>query len=230
MRDLKKEAALAAVPLVHPGMKLGLGAGATIAHLVTALAADAALLSTLTLYTSSAATHQLLEKWGLTVADAGDTDHLHLYFDGCDQLDRQLNALKSGGGIHTDEKILAVMADTFVLLADSSKLVEQLDARYPLTIEVVPQARQKLEKWLLAHFPGANLQWRKEDAHFRLTQRNNLLGDLHFQQLPALSALQAIREQVGVVEHSLFYQVAKKAIVADTNGIEWLDRKDFVKP
>ena len=119
MSDYKKQAALAAVKLIEKGMSVGLGAGATIAHLARALAADRELAASLTLLSSSRETIDLLQELQLTVADPGGWEKIDLYFDGCDQLDRQLNAFKSGAGIHTAEKILATMATEFVLLADA---------------------------------------------------------------------------------------------------------------
>jgi ribose 5-phosphate isomerase A len=52
----------------------------------------------------------------------------------------QLNALKSGGGIHTHEKLLASMADRFVIIGDDSKYTERFSERFPLVIEVIPEA------------------------------------------------------------------------------------------
>ena len=65
---------------------------------------------------------------------------IDIYFDGCDQLDSELNALKIGGGIHTQEKLLASMANEFILIGDESKLVQNFDNRFPVVIELLPQA------------------------------------------------------------------------------------------
>ncbi|HEV2831425.1 MAG TPA: ribose-5-phosphate isomerase A [Hanamia sp.] len=45
------------------------------------------------------------------------------YFDGCDQLDSELNALKSEGGNSYAGKLLTSMANEFILIGDESKLV-----------------------------------------------------------------------------------------------------------
>ena len=65
---------------------------------------------------------------------------IDIYFDGCDQFDNQLNALKSGGGIHTQEKLLASMAKQFVLVGDETKRVDSFDVKFPLVIEMLPQS------------------------------------------------------------------------------------------
>jgi ribose 5-phosphate isomerase A len=44
------------------------------------------------------------------ITENDSINELDIYLEGCDQLDRDLNALKSGGGIYTREKLLASMA------------------------------------------------------------------------------------------------------------------------
>src|SRR4051794_5723263 len=105
--DLKMEAAVKAVTFIKDGDSVGLGAGATIANIVNLLAEDKDAIRNINFFTSSFTTHQLLTKHGFRVGATSDITQLDIYFDGCDQLDKDLNALKSGGGIHTQEKLLA---------------------------------------------------------------------------------------------------------------------------
>src|SRR5882724_3648512 len=107
MEDLKKVAAKAAAGFVKRGMIVGFGAGTTIAHLIGYIKEDPELASSIGAVTSSFTTKMLLEQSGFEVREMGGVNATDAYFDGCDQFDRQLNALKSGGGIHTREKILA---------------------------------------------------------------------------------------------------------------------------
>src|ERR1700744_1566086 len=137
MTDYKQQAAAAAAELVRDGDSVGPGAGSTMGHLITALQDRK---GPLTVASSSFATRQRLLNEGFAVKDSGWMLKLDWYFDGCDQFDRRLNALKSGGGVHTSEKVLAAMADNFVLVGDAAKRVERLDGRYPLVLEVIPEA------------------------------------------------------------------------------------------
>src|ERR1700709_2739957 len=121
MSDYKKDAAKEALKFVKPGMTLGLGAGSTMGHIIKFIKEDVTLFSSLTMVTSSFSTRQLLLTEGFRVVDAGWLASLDLYFDGCDQFDWRLSALKSGGGVHVSEKVLAAMAAEFVLVGDSSK-------------------------------------------------------------------------------------------------------------
>ena len=65
-------------------------------------------------------------------------NHLDLAIDGADEIDPSLNAIKGGGGAHTVEKIIASMADEFVLIVDQTKLVSSLCRKFPLPVEVIP--------------------------------------------------------------------------------------------
>ncbi len=126
MTDYKMEAAKAALQFIKPGQIIGVGAGSTIANLVGLLAADSGLAASLTFATSSFKTAQLIIEKGLNIKAAEHLTRLDIYFDGCDQFDEQLNALKCGGGIHTSEKILASLADEFILLGDAKVIRSEI--------------------------------------------------------------------------------------------------------
>lgn len=222
MSDYKKEAALFALRLIKKGMTVGLGAGSTIAHLATALSEQKQLAASLTLVSAAQQTTSLLQQLQFKVVDAGAIAAIDIYFDGCDQLDKSLNAFKSGGGIHATEKVLASMAKDFVLLADSGKLVEALDTTYPLTLEVLPQATGKIGYTINQSFPQATSAVRMENGFPVFTVRGTMLLDVRFTKLPPLEQLNLIKMLAGVVEHSLFYRVASGAIVAGPAGVEYL--------
>lgn len=213
MADYKKEAALHAVKFIKQGMTVGIGAGSTMAYIVEALAQE----KTVTFVTPSAGTQALLEKYQLKVTEATVLDRLDLYFDGCDQVDEELNALKSGGGIHTYEKILANMADRFIIVGDDAKLVPRLDTQYPLTVEVIPAALAGVVKQLRTTFHTTGIEIRAARS-----MGDNYLLDVRFSEMPVLSVLNGIKLYPGVVDHSLFLQLAKGAIIAGPGGVKVL--------
>ena len=124
--SLKKEAALKAISFIKPRQLVGLGAGSTIAFIVELLSEQVKAGLELNVLTSSFSTNQLLLQKGFSVLPVADVEEIDIYFDGCDQVDHHLNALKSGGGIHTKEKLLASMATQFILAGDESKYVAHL--------------------------------------------------------------------------------------------------------
>lgn len=223
MEDLKQVAAKAALDFIKPGQTIGLGAGSTIAHLVNYLKEAAHLHQHITTVTSSFNTQQLLQENGFNSKQIGEVSQLDLYFDGCDQFDHQLNALKSGGGIHTREKLLAAMADKFILIGDGSKYVTQLYTTFPVVIEVIPEAVPFVMKQLKKIFSLANpvirLSNKKDGAV--ITENGNLLIDIWFRSFPPLDSLNhRLKEIPGILETSLFYNMAHAAIIAGKKGVE----------
>ena len=223
MTDYKLEAAKAALHLIKPGQTIGVGAGTTVAHLVAMISGDSELWPTLILTSSSFKTTLLLQQYGLKVQPPALLNQLDIYFDGCDQFDEELNALKSGGGIHTTEKILAAMALEFILIGDESKFAEKLDTTYPLVVEILPQALQFVLARLVTEFPEAKITLRiasQKDGAL-ISDNGNMLADIYFAQPVAADKLnQQVKMIPGIVEHSLFYRMASKALVAGETGIK----------
>ena len=132
--DEKRVAAEAAAALVEPGMRLGLGTGSTVAHLLPAIArrelADVVCVST------SPATEQLAQQLGLRTTSFADITEFDLAIDGADQVRSDWWLVKGGGAAHTREKLVAAAAARFVVIVDSSKTVDWLHA--PIPLELLP--------------------------------------------------------------------------------------------
>jgi len=225
MSDYKMDAARAAMQLLKEGQTIGLGAGSTIAKLIELITTECSFASSLTFISSSFTTSNLILEKGLNLRYTNTIKKLDLYFDGCDQFDKELNALKSGGGIHTTEKILASMALEFVLIGDAGKFAEQLDSTYPLVIEVLPNALPLVLNHLNTSFPDArlNLRMSSQKDGAVISDHGNLLVDIHFSALLPLEELNIRISLIpGVVEHSLFYRIAAKAIIAGPDGVQTL--------
>ncbi|MFA6084989.1 ribose 5-phosphate isomerase A [Mucilaginibacter sp.] len=222
MTDYKIEAAKAALSLIKTGQTIGLGAGSTVAHLINLISQKTDLADSLIFTSSSFKTTSNLLEHGLRVQSPAQLKHLDVYFDGCDQFDKELNALKSGGGIHTTEKILASMANEFILMGDEGKFAEQLDTTYPLVIEVLPQAIQVVLLRLATDHPQAkvNLRMSTQKDGAVISENGNLLADIHFDKTIAPDILNIqIKMIPGIVDHSLFYRMATKAVIAGDKGI-----------
>jgi len=223
MADHKLEAAKAAFKFIKTGQTVGLGAGTTVLHLAGMIAQDTELARSVVLVSSSFKTNSYLQEQGLNVKPASAVKHLDIYFDGCDQFDQQLNALKSGGGIHTTEKILASMASEFVLMGDDTKFVPRLNTTYPLVIEILPQALQVVLAKLRSAYPDADIKLRMGDQKDGavISDNGNLLANIRFNALPQWQQLNIRVKMIpGIVEHSLFYGMATKAIIAGEGGIQ----------
>lgn len=178
-------------------------------------------------FTSSFTTAQLLRQQGFTVHATHAISRLDLYFDGCDQFDKNLHALKSGGGIHTHEKLLASMAKEFILVGDESKYAETLGTKYPLVVEVLPQALAFAEARIHELLPGVSISLRRSDQKDGavVTELGNYLLDIRLTFWPALHTINPLLKSItGIVETSLFYNMARKAVIAGPGGVRVLTK------
>jgi ribose 5-phosphate isomerase A len=128
----KAQAAEAAASLVQDGMRVGLGTGSTVAHLLPAIAARA--LTGLRCVATSPATEAAARELGLEVLALDDLGELDIAIDGADQIDPSGWLIKGGGAAHTREKIVAAAARTFVVIASSEKVVDRLAPPVPIEV------------------------------------------------------------------------------------------------
>ena len=131
----KRIAAEAAAALVEDGMRVGLGTGSTVAHLLPALArreSRGCAVSRRLRRPSEAARALGLEVEPFTGADA--LAELDIAIDGADQVAPSGWVVKGGGAAHTREKAVAAAARRFVVIVSSDKLVERLAPPIPLEL------------------------------------------------------------------------------------------------
>ena len=127
----KQLAAAAAADMVEGGMRVGLGTGSTAAYFLHELARRN--LKTMHVATSPR-TADAARALGIVGEPFNVLDRLDLGVDGADQISRSGWLIKGGGGAQTREKIVAASADRFVVIADSTKLVDRLRAPVPLEL------------------------------------------------------------------------------------------------
>lgn len=127
----KQIAAQAAAELVKDGMRVGLGTGTTVAYLLSALADKRA---TIVCVATSPQTERAAKALGIVVEPFNNLDRLDLAIDGADQVAPSGWLIKGGGGAHTREKLVATAADRFVVIVDSTKLVDVLHSPVPLEL------------------------------------------------------------------------------------------------
>src|SRR4029450_2956507 len=108
---------------MEDGMRVGLGTGSTVAHLLPALAARR--LEGLRCVATSVATEERAKELGIPVEDFDTLDRLDIAIDGADQIAPDRWLVKGGGGAHTREKIVAATAERFVVIGDSTKPVDE---------------------------------------------------------------------------------------------------------
>jgi ribose 5-phosphate isomerase A len=130
--ELKRAAAITAAEEVEDGMRLGLGTGSTVAHLLPAIAARG--LTGLRCVATSLATERQAASLGIPIEPFDALTDLDLAIDGADQIAPDGWIVKGGGGAHTREKVVAAAAERFVVIADETKVVDALRAPVPLEL------------------------------------------------------------------------------------------------
>lgn len=220
---MKRRAAQKACDFIESGMVVGLGGGQTILYLIEEIKQRNLDIQVVI---PSSLTKQACLKQAIPVLEVEDVSQLDIAFDGCDEIDAQLNALKSGGGIHTREKLVAKMAKQYLLLADNQKYAPILPFAHPICLEVLPSAKS----YVMAQFERLGLKVVLRQAAnkvgWQISDDGNYLMDVFIQPVADLSELNTfLNELPGVIGHSLFYQVATQAIIADENQVKRIVRK-----
>jgi ribose 5-phosphate isomerase A len=128
----KRAAAVAAAELIEASMRVGLGTGSTVAHLLPAIAARG--LGGLRCVATSPATEHAARALGLTVETLDEVGELEIAIDGADQVDPAGWLVKGGGGAHVREKIVAAAARRYVVIVSADKQVAKLSAPVPLEL------------------------------------------------------------------------------------------------
>jgi len=124
-------AAEAAVELVRDGTAVGLGTGSTVEYFLPALAARGLSIRCVA---TSPRTEELARGLGLAVEPFDRLDRLDVAVDGADQIAPDGWLVKGGGGALTREKIVAAVAERFVVIASSDKVVARLTPPVPLEL------------------------------------------------------------------------------------------------
>ncbi len=219
--QLKQAVAQAAVDFILPKLEaksvIGVGTGSTANCFIDALAKykfdfDGAVAS-------SEATAERLQRHGIPVYDLNSVSDLEFYIDGADESDERLNLIKGGGAALTREKIVAAVAQTFICIADASKLVPVL-GHFPLPVEVIPMARSHVARQLVRL--GGDPVYREGVK----TDNGNIILDVHNMQITDPVKLEAdINAIVGVVTNGLFAaRPADLLLLGTAEGVKTLRR------
>jgi ribose 5-phosphate isomerase A len=211
-RDAAKEAAgRRAAALVEPGMRVGLGTGSTVHWTIVVL--GQLQPPGVVCVASSAATERLAESVGLRLVPPDEVGRVDVAVDGADEVDPGWNLVKGGGGALTREKIVAEMADRFVVVVDEAKLVTRLGA-FGLPVEALAFAPGVVAERLAA------LGARRVERRPEPSDNGNPLLRAYFDDIDDPAALAGRLAAVpGVVEHGLFLgTTVSEVIVAHLDG------------
>ena len=210
----KRAAAERAVELVRPGMIVGLGTGSTARYFIDGLGRSVRAGLNVRAVVTSDESRRLAEAANIPITDRIDGG-LDLAVDGADEIVAAVNCIKGRGGALLREKIVAHASRRFVLVADESKLVGRL-GRGPVPIEILPFLWEATSRSVESL--GGRPELRLAAAEPYRTDNGNLVLDTSFGVVDVGLGL-ALKGIPGVIEHGLFFGIAKAAIIGSAAGI-----------
>jgi len=219
----KQLAAEKSIEFIKDGMTLGLGTGSTVFFLINRLSDLVKQGLNVKCVSTSNQTSELAKSLGIKISNLNDVDQIDLTIDGADEVDRNLNGIKGGGGALLYEKIVAAASKKVIWIIDSSKFVEKL-GRFPLPVEIISFGSKQLFK----RFDelGFSPQIRKNGNNNFITDSGNLIVDLHLNEIDdAINLEWQIKLMPGVVEVGLFNNIAVTVIVGKEKSSEIFSRK-----
>lgn len=212
--EAKRAAGVAAATLVEEGMRLGLGTGSTVAYFLDAVAERGVTVSGVP---TSEATASRCRELGIGLLDPAEVTRLDLAVDGADELTRDLTLTKGGGGAMLREKVVANLAERFVVIASPDKVVERLGDSFPIPVEVVPFALGPVRRELTEL--GFEVVVRGGHDGFRTDNGNAVLDCRAPGGLSDPAVTDATLNLIpGVAETGLFVDLATEALLGRPDG------------
>ena len=215
--NAKQQAAEAAVREVKNGMTIGLGTGSTAAFAIEAIGRMVREGLSIKAVASSIKSEAAAATAGIPIVPFSQLQQIDIYIDGADEVDKQWNLVKGGGGAMLREKILAFNSKNFIVIVDDSKMVDQL-GKFPLPVEVTPFALEftlrNLEKL------GCKAVIRKDGEVNYTSDNGNHIADCHFNSIADPAMLEQLIIRIpGVMECGLFsHTLVSTLIIGYGNG------------
>jgi len=230
--QMKQAVAKAAVDQIQNGMILGLGSGSTAALMIEALAVKikSGEIKDVVGVTTSFQGEVLASELGIPLKSLSSVSGIDLAIDGADEVDPNFQLIKGGGACHVQEKLVAALAKKFIVVVDSTKLVEKLNLDFKLPVEVLPSAWKQVQKTLKDLEGEGNLRMAQKKAGPIVTDQGNLILDLTFRN--GIEQPEQLESQInnipGVLENGLFVNLTDEVLVGkvenDEVGVESLKK------
>ena len=230
--QMKEAVAKAAVDQIQNGMILGLGSGSTAALMIEALALKikSGEIKDVVGVTTSFQGEVLASELGIPLKSLSSVSEIDLAIDGADEVDPKFQLIKGGGACHVQEKLVAALAKKFIVVVDSTKLVEKLNLDFKLPVEVLPSAWKQVQKTLINLGGEGNLRMAQKKAGPIVTDQGNLILDLTFRN--GIDQPELLESQInnipGVLENGLFVNLTDEVLVgkveSDVVGVESLKK------
>ncbi|QDC89204.1 ribose-5-phosphate isomerase RpiA [Candidatus Methylopumilus universalis] len=213
----KELVAQQALQYVSENMIIGLGTGSTANCFIDALA-KRNKEEKLNIRTVSSSVVSMIKakEAGLPIIAMEQINEIDLYIDGADEITPDLTLLKGRGYDLVREKLLARSAKKFIVIADESKIVENIGDNFPVPSEVQPFAWELVKNILMKKGTGG-IRINSAKDGYAITSCGNFVLDFNYTEknIEKLNAL--LCQTPGIVEHGIFYNIAHGALIS-SNG------------
>jgi len=211
---------------------VGLGSGSTAALMIQGLGARLAAgeLHDIVGVTTSFQGEVLAAELGIPLRALNAIDRIDLAIDGADEVDPAFQLIKGGGACHVQEKLVADRAERFIVVVDSTKLVQRLNLDFLLPVEVLPGAWVQVQSRLKSMGGVAELRMATRKAGPVVTDQGNLVLDVRFDAgiSDPIALERDINNLPGVLENGLFVNLADEVLVGEISdgvaGVRSLER------
>lgn len=219
----KKEAAIKAVDEnIKENMIVGIGSGSTIVYAVQRLGEiDRQKSLNLKCIPSSFQAYQLIIENELMLASLEQFPEIDIDIDGADEIDKNLNLIKGGGGCLVQEKIIASNSRELIIIADFRKNSEILGSKWKkgIPIEVIPMAYSPIMKKLENLGGKPVLRMAKSKSGPLITDNGNFIIDVDFGKINNPEELNnKLLSIPGIVDTGLFIDMTSKAYIGLEDG------------
>ncbi len=215
---MKQEVGKAAASLVKSNTIVGLGTGSTTAYTIQFLGdrLKSGELKDIVGIPTSFQAEVLAKQYGIPLTTLDAVDRIDIAIDGADEVDPQKNLIKGGGAAHTREKIVDYLAEQFIVVVDSSKVVDRLGSSFPVPVEVIPMAIAPVMRAIEALGGKPELRMGVKKAGPVITDQGNMVVDVKFETIDRPAELEKTLNNIpGVLENGIFVNCADLVLIGE---------------
>lgn len=215
---MKQEVGKAAAALVKSGSIVGLGTGSTTAYAIQFIGErlQSGELKDIKGIPTSFQAEVLAKQYEIPLTTLDAVDRIDIAIDGADEVDPQKNLIKGGGAAHTREKVVDYLANEFIVVVDSGKLVARLGSVFPVPVEVIPMAVTPVMRAIEKLGGKPQLRMGVKKAGPVITDQGNMVIDAKFDSIDDPANLEKTLNNIpGVLENGIFVNCVDLVLVGE---------------
>ncbi|WP_270893422.1 ribose 5-phosphate isomerase A [Listeria welshimeri] len=198
-------------------MVVGLGTGSTVYYTIEKLGEMVRDGLNITGIATSEETAIQAKKLGIPLKSLNDVKQIDVTIDGADEVNKNFQGIKGGGGALLREKMVAAASLMNIWVVEEKKLVEEL-GEFSLPIEVIPFGWKQI-KWSLEKEAIETELRKNESGKVYQTNNGNYILDIKNQILTnPVEWQEKLAGIPGIVEHGLFLNYVDIVICGKANG------------